>query len=300
VAQTQTISASTEMAASTKPLFNRVAVVFDFDDTLAPDALNGLLEYLGMDIQEFRQQRVQPLIDAGWDKVAARCYCLIQESQRRSPEDKITRKTLADFGRQIKPFPGVQELFDRLRQRVHNIDPEIELEFYVITGGFADIVRHTAIAPCFKRIWGCEFAYNDQDEIMFLKRSISHTEKTRYLLQVSSGQEQVDGSGRAFAYRDVPESDLHIPLSQVVYVGDGASDVPCFSLIHDERGISIGVFKGDTPNEWGREVQVSESQRVSNLAAADYQDDSEMTRSLQLAIEGICKQIKLRQLGAGE
>jgi len=47
----------------------------------------------------------------------------------------------------------------------------------------------------FKRIWGCEFAYDDQGEIAFLKRAISHTEKTRYLMQIASGQETVDGSG---------------------------------------------------------------------------------------------------------
>lgn len=110
----------------------------------------------------------------------------------------------------------------------------------------------------------------------------------------------MDGSGRAFAYRDVPQDELHVPLSQLIYVGDGASDVPCFSLINDERGMAIGVFKGDTADEWGQEVQVSESQRVSNLAAANYQDDSEMMRSLLLAIDSLCKQIELRQLSIGE
>lgn len=243
---------------------------------------------------------MQPLIDAGWDKVAARCYCLVQESQARPEGSRITHDTLAQFGQTIQPFPGVEAMFGRLRERVHQLNKDIELEFYVITGGFGDIVRHTTIAPYFKKIWGCEFAYNEQGEICFLRRSISHTEKTRYLMQISSGQESVDGDGRAFAYRDIPEAQLYVPLSQVVYVGDGASDVPCFSLINDERGLAIGVFKGDTADEWGEDVQVSESQRVVNLAAADYQDDSEMMRSLTLAIESLCKQIELRQLSVGE
>lgn len=287
-------------AFSTKPLCNRIAIAFDFDDTLAPDALDGLLEYLGIDADEFRNQRVQPLLDEGWDKVAARCYCLVQESRRRDPGAKITYDTLAQFGQTIQPFPGVVEMFDRLRQRVQQLDSAIDLEFYVITGGFGDIVRHTAIANQFKQIWGCEFAYDDRGEITFLKRSITHTEKTRYLMQISSGQQTVDGDGRAFAYRDVPEEDLHVPLSQVIYVGDGASDVPCFSLINDERGIAIGVLKRNTTNGWGKEVQVSESQRVTNLAPADYQHDSEMMRSLLLAVENLCKQIELRQLSVGE
>lgn len=294
-------TAPTQVASnSTKPLTNRIAVVFDFDDTLAPDALDSLLVYLGLDVETFRQERIQPLVDAGWDSVAARCYCLIQESHQRDAEDKITYDLLCDFGQQIEPLPGVKEMFKQLRQRVHELTPETELEFYLITGGFGDIVRHTAIAPYFEHIWGCEFAYNDQGEIEFLKRGISHTEKTRYLMQIASGQETVDSSGQAFAYRDAPEAELRVPLSQIVYVGDGASDVPCFALLNDKRGFGIGVFKGDTANEWGQEVQVSESQRVANLAAADYQAGSEMMRSLTLAVESICKQVELRQLSVGE
>lgn len=292
-----TATSSTSLASSaTKPLKNRIAMVFDFDDTLAPDALEGLLTFLDIDSETFRQQRVHALEAAGWDHVAARCYSLIKESQQRAKPDKITYDTLAEFGQQIQPFPGVEGMFQRLRQRVQELNPDIALEFYVITGGFGDIVRHTAIAPYFEAIWGCEFAYDEQGEIEFLKRSISHTEKTRYLMQIASGQEIVDDSGRAFAYRDAPIEQLRVPLSQMIYVGDGASDVPCFSLLHDKQGIGIGVFKGDRANEWGDQVVVSESQRVANLAAADYQDDSNMMRSLILAVESICKQIELHQL----
>jgi phosphoglycolate phosphatase-like HAD superfamily hydrolase len=294
----QTLNNTT--STSTKPLKNRVAVVFDFDETLAPDALEGLLQFLDIDAEDFRQTQIQPLVDTGWDVYAARCYCLIKESRQRAASDKITYDALSQFGQQIQPFPGVKEMFKRLRRRVHELNPDIELEFYLITGGFGDIVRHTAIAPYFEHIWGCEFAYNDQGEIEFLKRSISHTEKTRYLMQISSGQQTVDSSGSAFAYRDAPEGDLRIPLSQIVYVGDGASDVPCFSLLNDKRGIGIGVSKEKTADAWGDEVQVSESQRVANIADADYQGDSEMMRSLLLAVESICKKIALHQLSIGE
>lgn len=297
---TQATAKSTANSSSTHPLCNRIALTFDFDDTLAPDALDGLLEYLDVDPDEFSNQRVQPLIEAGWDKVAARCYCLVQESQRRPEGDKITYDLLAKFGRTIQPFPGVEGLFERLQTRVRELNDAIELEFYVITGGFGDIVRHTKIAPAFKHIWGCEFAYDDSGEITFLKRSISHTEKTRYLIQIASGQETVDGDGHAFDYRDVPQADLRVPLSQMIYVGDGASDVPCFALINDNGGIAIGVSGDHTSDEWGKDVQVSESQRVSNLATADYQDDSELMRSLVLSVENLCKQIELRQLSAKE
>lgn len=294
----QTSKTNFKKPQATKPVCNRIAIVFDFDDTLAPDTFDELIERLGLDVDEFRQQRYEPLKAAGWDHVAARFYCLVQESKQR--QEKITKNYLIQFGQELQPFKGVTEMFDRLHQRVQELNPKIELEFYMVTGGFAEVVRNTCIAPYFTKIWGCEFHYAENGEIEFLKRSISHTEKTRYLMHIASGQDQVDGDGRSFAYRDVSESELYVPLSQIIYVGDGASDVPCFSVLNDEGGTAIGVYKEDTVEAWSQQIEVSESQRVANLAPANYQEDSELMRSLTLAVESLCKQISLRQLSVGE
>jgi phosphoglycolate phosphatase-like HAD superfamily hydrolase len=71
------------MTIATKLFSNRIAVVFDFDDTLVPDTVDSLLESLDIDALKFRQQRIQPLIDRGWDKILARFYALIEESKQR-------------------------------------------------------------------------------------------------------------------------------------------------------------------------------------------------------------------------
>ncbi|MBD2075010.1 haloacid dehalogenase-like hydrolase [Phormidium sp. FACHB-592] len=284
---------------ATNPVCNRNGIVFDFDDTLAANTLDELVKAVGLDVEQFHQQQYAPLKNAGWDHVAARFYCLIQASKHHPEiQHKITKDYLIQFGQQLQPFDGVTEMFDRLRRRVQDLNPQIELEFYMITGGFGKVVRNTCIAPYFNQIWGCEFHYSETGEIDFLKRSISHTEKTRYLMQIASGQDQVDGNGRSLAYRDVSEDQLHIPLSQMIYVGDGTSDVPCFSVLNDEGGIAIDVYK--EAQAWDEQIQVSESQQVTNLAEADYREDSELMRSLTLAVESLCKQISLRQLSVGE
>ncbi|MGG6265546.1 hypothetical protein ACQ4M3_06020 [Leptolyngbya sp. AN03gr2] len=285
---------------STKPLCNRIAIVFDFDDTLGVDTFDKLLQCLEIEVDQFRQQRVQPLVEQGWDKVAARFYCLIQESHQRPDDHKITQDYLIQIGQTFPIYDGVSGMFDRLRHIVKELNPETELEFYCITGGIGEIVRNTPIAHSFNKIWGCEFHYCDRGEISFLKRSISHTEKTRYLFQVARGSDSPEEDGRAFAYRDIPESELHVPLSQIIYVGDGASDVPCFSIVNGESGIAIGVYKPDTSEKWGQEIEVTQSQRVANLAPADYRENSELMQSLVLAVESLCKRIALRQLSIGE
>jgi hypothetical protein len=52
-------------------LQDTIAVVFDFDDTLAPDTTSSFLESLGVDVKEFWSRRVQGRIEAGWDPVPA-------------------------------------------------------------------------------------------------------------------------------------------------------------------------------------------------------------------------------------
>lgn len=286
------------MTLATKSLSNRIAVVFDFDDTLVPDTVDSLLNSCGIDALQFRARRIQPLIDRGWDKILARFYALIEESQRQG--NKITQEYLVWFGQQLAPFDGVSKMFDRLRQLAYQLNPKVEVEFYLITCGMVEIARHNCIAPNFKAMWGCEFHYGKEGGIEFLKKIVTHTEKTRYLFQIAKGVDYDKDDGRTFVYRDVPQEELHVPLTQVIYVGDGASDIPCFSLLNEEQGIAIGVYKNRTPQDWGQELSITQSQRVVNLAPADYSENSELMQSLMLALESVCKQISLHQLSVGE
>ncbi len=101
-------------------------------------------------------------------------------------------------------------------------------------------------------------------------------------------------------YRDVQAEELHIPLTQVIYVGDGASDIPCFSLLNEQQGITIGVYKDTTAQEWSHEIEISQSQRLMNLASAEYSEDSELMRSLTLAVESLAQKITPIQLSVDE
>ncbi|NDJ20492.1 HAD hydrolase-like protein [Nostoc sp. B(2019)] len=286
------------MTVSTKPLSNRIAIVFDFDDTLVPDTVDALLESLGIDALEFRQEKIRPLIDKGWDKILARFYALIEESKRQG--NKITQEYIANFGQELAPFDGVNKMFDHLQQCAHELNPKVEVEFYLITCGMVEIARHNCIAPNFKAMWGCEFSYDDRNGIEFLKKIVTHTEKTRYLFQIAKGFDDYQDDGKTFVYRDLPPEELHIPLTQVIYVGDGESDIPCFSLMNQEQGTAIALYKDSTPEEWGRELKMTQSQRVANLAPVDYSENSELMQSLTLAVEGLCKRIALQQLSVGE
>ncbi|MGF1514527.1 MAG: HAD family hydrolase [Elainellaceae cyanobacterium] len=143
------------MAQATQPVSNVIAIAFDFDDTLVPDSYDAVIKHLGYEPKTFREERYEPLLKDGWDGIPARFYTLIEESRQRPEGKKITAEFFENVGQQHAPFPGVPDMFDRVRKRCRESNASIELEFYLITSGFVEIARHTAIAQEFKAMWGC-------------------------------------------------------------------------------------------------------------------------------------------------
>lgn len=286
------------MATATRHLHSRIAIVFDFDDTLAPDSFETLLRSLHLDPLSFRKEQVQPLIDDGWDSILARFYTLIRAS-RQADQSRLTQEHLTQVGQGIDLFDGVPELFQRVRKAVQAIVEDVEVEFYLLTSGFAEIPRATPIANEFTAIWGGEFAFED-GEAVFAKEIITHPEKVRYLLQLAKGLSPSGPNTPADVYRTVPDEEWHVPLDQIIYVGDGASDMPVFGMLHDAGGMAIGVFKGDNVDKWHGYGDINPGRRVENLAEAGYKKDSELFQSIILAVESIGKRLALLQLSQNE
>lgn len=288
---------------ATEAFYNRLAVVFDYDDTLAPDSFTELLARLGHERQAFNAERIAPLEADGWDHVLARFYALIDESRRRKErgEAPVTRETLQALGRQTNLFDGVRAMFDRVRERAEAACPGVEVEFYLLTGGAVEVARATPIADEFEAIWGCAFAYaGENEEVHFLKRVVTHPEKVRYLLHLSKDGSDGSDVEPAAVYEEAPHGELHVPLDQVVFLGDGASDMPAFRLMNESNGTAIGIFHEDHPDAWRGQDDINPKRRVQNLASANYSEDSELMQSLLLAVESTGKRIALRKRGRGE
>jgi phosphoserine phosphatase len=150
-------------AQTTQAVVRRVTFVFDFDKTLAEDSFLALLRCYSINPEALEAEHVQPLVEAGWEKMLARAYALIQAS-RHGPT-KITRDLLAEAGKNIQLFAEVGEVFPRLRGVVERVTPGVEAEFYILTSGFVEIPRATPIAKEFKGVFGGEFHFDDAGEL---------------------------------------------------------------------------------------------------------------------------------------
>lgn len=287
------------MPCATLPFHNRIVIVFDFDLTLGKGSVDVLVEKLGEDPRRFREQCLEQLERDGWDQSLARFHALIELSRRTGCV--IDEALLRTVGRETPLYDGVPALFDRVREAARAVVADVEIEFYVLTAGFAEVPSATPIAGEFSAIWGSRCFFGDDGGLKFAKSVITYPEKVRYLLQLAKGLRVEGPDGPADVWRDVPARDWHVPFDQMIYLGDGASDLPAFDLLEDRGGIALGVFRPDaSADEWRRGKQLHAERRVQNLAAADFSEGSELLRSLLLAVDSIADKVALRRLARGK
>jgi hypothetical protein len=194
-----------------------IAVIFDFDDTLAPDTTSSFLESLGIDVKIFWSKVVQRRIDAGWDPVPAYLYEMIEISKSGVSQKRISREKLVQFGEKVKFYNGVTRIFSRLKKTAESVNPNVSVEYYVISSAIGTLLRSTAIAKHFEHIWSSDLYYSTDGSIEFPCNIVSFTDKTRYIFHVSKGIFGQKFQGKPFEVnRKIPPQELRIPLDQMI------------------------------------------------------------------------------------
>lgn len=289
------------MTRSTRIVRTRILVLFDFDLTLAPDSFAALLRHCGIgDPDAWRRAHVRPRVERGWEVILARIGALHQLSGGgRGP--RITRALVEEAGRAIEPFAGIPALFDRLRTTARAVLPEIEVEYHLLTSGFVDIHRATRFAGAFAGMWGTELVFDEErgGALAFPRRIVTHNEKALIILALAKGIDPLGPNAPRDAHRDVPEEQVHVPLDQVIYVGDGGSDLAAFGLLNRGGGVAIAAQKAESAEDWAGADVMRAERRVETLAPQGFAEGSEMLRSLELAVGAVARRIALRQLGVG-
>lgn len=278
-----------------------IALVFDFDDTLVPDSTTAFLTSRGIDAEEFWKVKAKSLIEKGWDPVHAYLKLILDMVKPGQPLQDLTNKDLIEFGKTLQPYPGLINFFSRIKKIVDEkySSLEIAVEFWVISGGLEDIIRGCAkIRNHLSGFWGCRLGSDtDGGPINSIMRTISFTEKTRYLFEINKGlsPEQTDKNPMLVNKR-VSDSERRVHFENMIYVGDGLTDIPCFSLIEKNNGLAFGVLQRDKKGAAKREVfeNLVLDRRVKSLHSPKYGTKDDLGTMLEAAIINRCAAIQLR------
>jgi len=284
------------MTQATVPFINRIALAFDFDETLAPSTYPKVLEYCGFEPDAFVKERVLPLVnDHMWETPLARTHALLAALGEQGRH--ITHDDFREIGRNFPLYEGVPELFERVRRRACATVEDVEVEFHLVTAGYAEIPENTSIAGEFAAIYGGALHFDDDGRLVTPKRVLTDSDKPRYLLQIAKGL-RFDAANPLNAHRPIPKEDWHVPVEQMVFVGDGASDLPAFRFMYENAGLPLALRQGDEDSVWEHRDESFGDRRVENVASTDYTEGGQALESILLAVDAIASRIALRRLSA--
>lgn len=278
---------------------NIIALIFDFDDTLTDDSTTKLLEKYGIDVDKFWNEQVPEKVKNEWDPTLAYLDCLLDYVGDGKALGNLTNSDLTGFGSSLSFYQGIPEFFKSLQSCVSDhtySNPSIE--FYIISGGIEEIIKGSSVASYFNGIWGCNFEERN-GKIAKVKNIISFTEKTKYLFFINKGFHERARSEQYSVNKLVEPEDRRIPFENMIYVGDGLTDVPCFSLIKKSGGEAFGVFnpnRQDSPKKaW---EQLVAPKRVSTMNSPRYGKTDDLGTLIHAAVTGICLRLDTKSRAA--
>jgi hypothetical protein len=237
-------------------------------------------------------------VESGWDTLQAMTFGIC-EAVRVGLLD-WTKGRLGELAKELEPFEGVPEMFGRVREAAQAIVPDVTVSFHLITCGLVDVHEQMDVAEHFDTMYGTQFHFDSDGKPRAARRVLTHAQKVPYLQSIAMGLGPEGGNEPSEVYKDIAHEDWLVPYDQVIYVGDGKSDMPLFDFLENEGGLAIAVVNEDEVEDWAGYDSTAEDRRVQNLAAADYSEDSELMQSLILGTESIAKLVALRKLSAGQ
>jgi hypothetical protein len=167
-----------------------VALIFDFDDTLAPDSTTKLLKTHGIDTNKFWQD-ARNLVELGYDQPSAYLKLILDNVGAGKPLENLTNSYLRKFGTSVDTdyYPGLPDFFEWVRNYVRGNYKNIDVEFYIVSGGLYELIAGSAVVKnYFKAIYGCHLAGDSEEGVLrYVKRSITFTEKTRFIYEIHKG-----------------------------------------------------------------------------------------------------------------
>jgi hypothetical protein len=256
-----------------------VAILYDFDSTLSSSDMQnfGLIPAMGMTPAEFWGATTEFTAETGCEKILSYLYMEMKIAKEKGI--KLTKKWLREQGKNIQFFPGVTSWFQRIND--YGKEHGVRVEHYLVSSGNKEIVEGCEIVKEFKVMYGCEFIFDKQTgEAIWPKLAINYTQKTQYFFRISKGV--YDANDDIGVNEKKP--DRRIPYSNMVYIGDGMTDIPSMIIVKNNGGKSIAVYPE------GKEDKVQDlysDGRVNYVCAANYKEGSNLEKVMKLIIQGV-------------
>jgi len=274
---------------------NTIAIIYDYDQTLSPTYMQDevIFPVFGISPENFWRRCGELVKEQGFDNELAYMKVLLDCLEM----DRPTNARLRELGAGLTFYNGLPGMFEDFQSQL--LSPEqkahgITVEHYIVSSGLKVLIEGSRLAPFIRKIFGCEYAVDDRDRITFPKRVISHTQKTQFLFRINKGMLEMEED----VNDHMPPELRPVPFQNMIYVGDGPTDVPCFTVMRRNGGQAIAVYNPEDPTRasFKKCYQLcTHADRVKNIAPSDFRPGSHLRLLLEEMVHEVADRIVQRR-----
>ena len=272
----------------------KVALIYDFDGTLSTTDMQnyGLIPTFGMSCKTFWNKANTFGDQNMMEQITSSMYYVFKTAKDK--KIPLTRELFFECGKNIQFFEGVENWFERINHYGDMLD--LEIEHYVISAGYEEIIEGCAIRKYFKEVYGCAYAYDDKGEAVWPARVVNYSTKTQYLSKINKGL----GKNDDVAVNEfTPDEERPIPFKRMIYFGDGMTDIPSMKLTKERGGNAIAVYDQSATSKQ-KALRLLVDNRVNFALHADYRENHELDQVVKTILDRIATERDLDILKARE
>lgn len=262
-----------------------IALIYDFDKTLCTKDMQEytFLPNLGANPKDFWEEVDKLALENDMDKILACLYMMVKKSEELGKP--IKREDFNKYGKEIEFFKGVEDWFTRINKYGESLN--VKIEHYIISSGQKEIIEGTSISKYFKEIFASEFLYKN-GKAVWPAMAVNYTTKTQFLARINKGV--LDISDDITLNNRMLAEDRRISSKNMIYIGDGITDIPSMRMTHENGGYSIAVYQ---ENKDSVANTLLKDDRVDFAVLADYRENSELDTLIKNIIEKMAINTKL-------
>lgn len=273
-----------------------LAISYDFDGTLAAGNMQerDFIPAVGMTTAKFWKEVRELSVEHEADNILMYMRLMIEKADAaRVP---VRRSDFQDYGRNLAFFDGIEPYVDHQGQKIrgwfdrinqYGKESGVRVEHYIISSGIREMVEGSKIAKYFEKIYASSFMYDHHGVAKWPALALNYTTKTQYLFRINKGTLHVYDHGEINNF--VPHEQRPVPFSNMIFIGDGETDIPCFRLVKEQGGHSIAVYEPAKRGAKGKSDSLLGQGRVNLATAADYREGAR----LDLAVKGMIDKLAI-------
>ncbi len=262
------------------------AIAYDFDGTLVPGYMQNHSFFPALKVGNPRENfwpKVKELAEQqDMDEILAYMHLMLKEADYNGLS--IRREKFIEHGKGMQFFNGVETWFNRINKYAKN--KNINLKHYIISSGLREMIQGTNIAHHFAAIFASGFMYNQDDIAIWPALAINYTNKTQYIFRINKG---IENSWDNKSLNKYMPDNRPVPEQNIIYLGDGETDVPAMKMVNYLGGNSMAVYEPENASAQKIADDLIQQNRAKFSCPADYSENSTLDKTIKNILDGISK-----------